>query len=175
MKPSRRPKSGLTPGIRLLMLGNMKRPLILAAEIILLAGSGVLYEEKHRAATVGQHIVAPDVAYAELEEQSLATNDSFSGSINLWDTPPMKIDAAGLNNPAAAFQRDLMSASFEKMQTAPDNKTEPALTVLDREVVYALFAKKDFTLTLNLKPEYSAAQPLLPSHIDPGIGGSISF
>ncbi len=173
MKPCRRPKSGLTPGIRLLMLGNMKRPLILAG-IILLAG-GVLYEEKHRAATVGQHIVAPDVAYAELEEQSLATNISFSDSINLWDTPRIKIDAAGLNYPGSAFQRDLMSASFENMQTAPDNKTEPVLTGFDREVVYALFAKKDFTLTLNLKPEYSAAQTLMPSHIDPGIGGSISF
>jgi hypothetical protein len=163
----------LTPGIWLPMLFNMKRPLILAG-IILLAG-GVLYEEKHRAATVGHHIVAPDLSYAELEEQSLATNDSFSGSINLWDNPRMKIDAVGLNNTGAAFQRDLTSASFEKIQPASGNETEPALTVLDREVVYALFAKRDFTLTLNLKPEYSAAQPLMPSHIDPGIGGSISF
>jgi hypothetical protein len=151
----------------------MKRALLLAG-IILLAG-GVLYEEKHRAATVRHHIVAPDVSYAELEALSLATNANFSDNINLWDNPRIKIGGAGLNYSSMAFQKDLPPASFEKIQPAHGDETEPALTVLDREVIYALFAKRDFTLTLKLKPEYSSPQALVPSHLDPGIGGSISF
>jgi hypothetical protein len=151
----------------------MKRPLLLAG-IILLAG-GVLYEEKHRAAILYHPIVAPELAYPELEAQSLATNGSFLDNINLWDHSRVKTDEAGLSYTSFAFQKDFAPASFERLQSNLGGKTEPMLTVLDREVVYALFATRDFTLTLNLKPAYSNPQALMPSHIDAGLGGSISF
>ena len=155
------------------MLLNVKRPLILVG-IILLAG-GVVFEEKHRAATLINHIAAPDLKYSVLEVQSLATNNTLSASVNLWNISPVKTGGAGLNYTRANFQPDLMPASIDKFQPLPVNKTEPVITVMDREVAYALFASRDFTLTLDLKPEYSSPTSFMPSHIDPGIRGSFSF
>lgn len=151
----------------------MKRPLVLVG-IILLVG-GVLFEEKHRAETFKHHIVAPELSYPELEAQCLATNGSFSGRVNLWDNALVKSEDAHLNHASLAVQGNLNPAGFETLQPNPGNQSEPAITVLDREVTYALFASRDFTLTLNLKPEYSNPDALMPSHIDPGIRGSISF
>ena len=151
----------------------MKRPLIFIG-IILLAG-GVLFEERHRAATLISHIAAPDLEYAALETQSLATNESFSASVNLWNNSLGTIGGAGLNYTRASFQTDLTPASLDRLQPVSVNKTEPVITVMDREVAYALFASRDFTLTLDLKPEYSNPSALMPSHIDPGIRGSFSF
>jgi hypothetical protein len=141
--------------------------------LILLAG-GVLFEEKHRAESIKNHL--PPVALRDPTAVPVLASDSiFSGSVNLWGDPWVKTDEVRQNPASVAFPADLKPANVEQLQSKFDYKTEPVLTVQDRQVAYSLFQAGGFTLTLNLKPAYANPQALLPTHVDAGIGGSFSF
>jgi hypothetical protein len=153
----------------------MKRVWMLIG-IILLLGC-VLFEEKHRAATAQKHLAPSGLtdppAPFPAEDPFKASN--FSDQVDLWGEPWVKTPTADLNDAGLNFLNGLKPASFEKFQSRLDYKTEPVVTVLDREVACALFELGGFKLSLNLKPAYPNPEALLPSRIDPAIRGSFSF
>jgi|GEM_PF-3818861 hypothetical protein len=158
----------------------MKRYLVLLVVIILAAGV-VLFEEKHRAATVKPHIdIENHIALPESEAPRLlappvATKIRLADYADLWDNPGMKNPDPDQVYASLTFQKDLAPAGFEKIHAKPDEKTEPVLTVQDREAAYAIFSAGGFRMTLNLKPAYATPEASLPNHVNAGIGGSFSF
>ena len=151
----------------------MKRPLALIAVVLFV--SGIVFEAKHRAATLKNHIPPVESAYPDMEAQYLITNSDFAGHVDLWGAPMVKTPQVNYNYGSQAFKDNLTPANFEKLQATVNYKTEPVLTVLDREIAVALFSIGDFNMTLNLKPAYANPDAIMPSHIDAGIGGSFSF
>jgi hypothetical protein len=150
----------------------MKRVWVFIVIILLVAG--VLFEEKHRAQTMKNHL--PPVVLGDPAEAPYLVKDSnFSDNVDLWGNSQGKTGEADSGYISLTFQNDLKSANFEKFQSQLDDKSESVLTVQDREVAYALFEVGGFTLTLNLKPAYPNPQALLPTRLDAGIGGSFSF
>jgi hypothetical protein len=172
----------LTRGIGPPMLCNMKRPLVLVG--IILAAGVFLFEEQHRAATLAHHIVnhiAPPKSEApRLESSPVTLGNNFAEYANLWGNPWIKNSDPDFVYSSLAFQKDLAAPASDNILARPDLKTQPVLTVQDREAAFAIFSAAGFRLTFNLKPVYAtpdALDPshLMPSHIDPGIGGSFSF
>lgn len=94
---------------------------------------------------------------------------------NLWGNSRKQNSDPDQTYSSLAFQTELTAPASDKILTRPDVKTEPVLTVQDREAAYALFNLGGFKMTLNLKPAYATPEALLPNRIDPGIGGSFSF
>ncbi|HEY1490329.1 MAG TPA: hypothetical protein VGF90_04750 [Verrucomicrobiae bacterium] len=161
----------------------MKRYLVLLVVVILAAGV-FLFEEQHRAATVAHHIanlIAPPKSEApRLESSPVAQGNNFADYTDLWGNPWKNNTDPDFVYSSLAFQKDLATPALDKILARPDLKTEPVLTVQDREAAFAIFSAAGFRLTFNLKPVYAtpdALDPshLMPSHIDPGIGGSFSF
>jgi hypothetical protein len=161
----------------------MKRYLVLLVVVILAAGV-FLFEEQHRAATITHHIVnhipPPESEAPRLESSPVARGNNFADYADLWGNPWMKNTDPDFVYSSIAFQRDLAAPASNKILARPDVKTDPVLTVQDREAAFAIFSAAGFRLTFNLKPVYAtpdALDPshLMPSHIDPGIGGSFSF
>jgi hypothetical protein len=141
--------------------------------IILLMGV-ILFEEKHRAETIKNHL--PPVVLRDPAAVPYAVEDSnFSDHVDLWGDPWVKTGEIRLDSASLSFQTDSRPASVEQFQSRLDYKTEPVLTVQDRQVAYSLFEAGGFTLTLNLKPAYPNPQALVPTGLDAGIGGSFSF
>jgi hypothetical protein len=151
----------------------MKRYLVLVGIILVVAG--VLFEEKHRAATIKNHIVVPELKYPQFAVQPVARENSFADNIDLWNYPRVKTHDTDMAYANFAFQKDNAPASFEKFHSKFDDETEPVFTVQNREAAYAIFNGDGFKLTLNLKPAYPTPQALLPTRLDPSVGGSFSF
>lgn len=161
----------------------MKRYLVLLVLVVLAAGV-FLFEEQHRAATLTHHVVnliAPPESEAPLlESPPVARGNNFAAYADLWGNPGVKKTDSDFVYSSFAFQKDLAGPASDKILARPDVKTEPVLTVQDREAVFAIFSAAGFRLTFNLKPVYDTPDALDPSHlmpsrIDPGIGGSFSF
>jgi hypothetical protein len=156
----------------------MKRYLVLLVVVILAAGV-FLFEEQHRAATVTHHVVnlipPPESEAPRLLAPTVTRENHFAEYADLWGNPGAKYPDTDLAYSSLAFQKDLAAPASDKILAKPDMKTEPVLTVQDREAAYALFNLGGFKMTLNLKPAYATPEALLPNHIDPGIGGSFSF
>ncbi len=152
----------------------MRRYLVMLVGIILVVG-GVLFEEKHRAETFKNHIAPPELEYARLLRQPAETKTNFADYASLWGSPWTQNPDPDLAYSSLTFQKDLVPAGSEKILVRPGVKTEPVLTVQDREATYAIFSGGGFKLTVNLKPAYATPDSLLPNHLDPSIGGSFSF
>lgn len=143
--------------------------------IILLEG-GVLFEEKHRAETVKQH--PHPAAWTDPDPAGIAEviqSRNFSDQVDLWGDPRMKTDVPDFSYAYLAFGNDPKPASVEKFKSRLDSKTEPVLTVQERQVGYSLLDFRGFKLNVNLKPAYSTPEALMPTRIDPGISGSFNF
>jgi hypothetical protein len=150
----------------------MKRALVFIA-MILLAG-GILFEEKHRAETLKNHL--PPVVLRDPSAAPETDNyTSFSDQVDLWGNPWAKPGDAGSSYAGLASQTNLPPTSFDQFQSKLDYNTQPVMTVQDREFNYALFEAGGFTLFLDLRPTYPNPQALMPSHVDAAIGGSFSF
>jgi hypothetical protein len=161
----------------------MKRYLVLLVVVILAAGV-FLFEEQHRAATITHHVVnhipPPESEAPRLLALTVARENHFAEYADLWGNPWVKYPETDSAYSSIAFQKDLAAPASDTILARPDVKTEPVLTVQDREAAFAIFSATGFRLTFNLKPVYAtpdALNPshLMPSHIDPGIGGSFSF
>jgi hypothetical protein len=161
----------------------MNRYLVLLVVIILAAGV-FLFEEQHRAASITHHIVnriaPPESEAPRLESSPVAQGNNFADYADLWGNPWTKNSDPDFFYSSIAFQKDLAATASDKILARPDVKTEPVLTVQDREAAFAIFSAAGFRLTFNLKPVYGTSDALdpshlMPSHIDPGIGGSFSF
>jgi hypothetical protein len=150
----------------------MKRVGVFIGIILLLAG--VWHEEKQRAQTMKNHlspVVLPDVVPSAF----VIRPSNFSDNVDLWGGPGMKSDVLDASYASLVFQNDLEPASFNRLQSKLDDKSEPAFTVQNRQVNYSIFEAGGFTFMFNLKPAYLNSQGLFPSRIDPGIGASFSF
>jgi hypothetical protein len=161
----------------------MKRYLALLVVCILAAGV-FLFEEQHRAATLPHHIknlIAPPESEApRLEAPPAARGNNFADYADLWGNPWGKNPDMDEAYSSLAFQKDLAVPVSEKILAKPEEKSEPVLTVQDREAAFAIFSSAGFRLTFNLKPVYAASDALvpghmMPDHIDPSIHGSFSF
>lgn len=156
----------------------MKRYLVLLVVVVLAVGV-YLFEEQHRAATVKHHVenhIAPPESEApRLMAQPAQTKINFTQYADLWGNPWMQNPDPDQAYASLAFQKDLAPIGSEKILARPEVKTEPIITVQDREAAYAIFSGGGFKLTINLKPAYATPEALLPNHVDPGIGGSFSF
>jgi hypothetical protein len=141
--------------------------------IILLVG-GILFEEKHRAETIKNHL-PPVVLGDPAAAPYMVRGNNFSDYVDLWGDPWVKTAHADSGYASLVFENDPKTASFEKFQSKLDYEAAPMITVQDREVAYALFQAGSFTLKLNLKPAYPNPEAILPTRIDASLGGSFSF
>jgi hypothetical protein len=141
--------------------------------IILLVG-GILFEEKHRAETIKNHL-PPVVLGDPAAAPYVVWDNNFSDYVDLWGDPKVKTSHADSGYASFVFENDPKTASFEKFQSKLDYEAAPVITMQDREVAYALFQAGSFTLKLNLKPAYPNPEAILPTRIDASLGGSFSF
>jgi multidrug efflux pump subunit AcrB len=152
--------------------------LILAA-IILLAG-GIVYEEKHRAATI-PHITPPELAYSVPYDgaEFPATNENFSDRVNLWFNPAQEIHADDLTYATVILQSELgdEASAYDRVQTrVADGKINlPSVDITDKSVNYSIFTIGNFTASLHLTPVLANPQAIIPTEIKPGLGGSFDF
>jgi hypothetical protein len=150
----------------------MKRAWIFIGIILLVAG--VVFEEKHRAETIKNHL--PPVAMRDPAAAPYVVKaNNFSDYVDLWGNPWVETDDPDLTYAKIASGSDPKPASVEKFKSRLDYHPEPVLTVQDRQVGYSLLDFGGFKLNVNLKPAYSTPDALLPTRIDPGISGSFSF
>ena len=150
----------------------MKRRWVLVGIILLVAA--VLFEEKHRAATHNSQAPVAGVTQSEQGVLDLPPSN-FSDQVNLWGNPRVSYADVDLGYTGLALQTNFAPANFEQFRSQLDFKTEPVLTVMDREVAYAFFASGGFSLTLKLKPEYANPEALIPTRVNPGIGVNFKF
>jgi len=145
--------------------------------VVILAAGVFLFEEKHRAETVKNHLPAPELKDPAFLMPPVETPSGFSDYADLWGDPRPKNSDAGSFHASFAPQNEIeiVPADFEKIQFKPGDKTEPALSVKDKEAVLAILSASGFKLTVNLKPDFTTPETLLPTRIEPGIGGSFSF
>lgn len=151
---------------------------LILAGIILLVG-GIMFEEKHRAATL-HHIVPPELTYASPANDAAVTagNDIFSDSTNLWSTSPQEIPNDDLTYARVFFQSELgAAAAYDRVQNrVADQKINlPSMDIADKSVNYSIFTIGNFSASLHLTPVLPNPQALIPTDIKPGVGGSISF
>jgi hypothetical protein len=151
----------------------MKRFVYLVV-IILLVG-GVLYEEKHRAATTRHSPAEPASEYPDMDLVLNRSPSHFADMVDLWNPPRVKIADTDSAFSRLMVQQDLSAAQVRPIHLRPEIRVDPVLTVADRELRYALISAGDFRLTLDLKPAFATPEALLPDHIDPGIGASFKF
>jgi hypothetical protein len=151
------------------------------AGIILLVG-GIVFEEKHRAATLHRHPIAPPrLAYSLPDEnaESAATNKNFSDSVSLWFNPDREIHDDDMAYASVLFQSALGNEPVVRDWTEhpdPDAKIHPSsLTVDGKTINYSIFHAGNFTATLNLTPVLPNQQAIIPTEVKPGLGGSFSF
>ena len=156
--------------------------LILAA-MILLAG-GVVFEEWHHAGTIsGHHLPHPALALADMPEDAgtefLMTNKNFAAAVDLWQNPAIPTHVANISYANFVFQSELQLSplDFDRLATRGDGGQSHALplTVVDKNLVYALFSLGKFKATLNLTPVKAKPEDLLPTQLKPGLGGSFDF
>jgi hypothetical protein len=153
-------------------------PLLLAG-IILLAG-GIVYEEKHRAATT-HHLQPTELAYSlpYAGAEFPATNQNFSDSANLWLNPAREIHDDDLTYARVLFQSELgdPAAAYDRVETrAADGKINlPSMDITDKSVNYSIFTIGNFTASLHLTPVLANPQSIIPTDIKPGLGGSFNF
>jgi hypothetical protein len=156
----------------------MKRYLVLLVVIILAVGV-YLFEEQHRAATIKHHIEnhipPPESEAPRLMAQPAETKINFADYADLWGNPRTNNPDPDQVYASLAFQKDLAPEGSEKILARPEVKTEPIITVQDREAAYAIFSGGGFKLTIDLKPAYATPDTPLPNRVNPGIGGSFSF
>jgi len=161
----------------------MKRYLVLLMVIILAAGV-YLFEEQHRAATLTHHVVnhiaPPESEAPRLLAPPATRGNNFANYADLWGNSWGENPDTDTAYSSLAFQKDLAAPVSEKILARPELKSDPVLTVQDREAAFAIFSSAGFRLTFNLKPVYAASDALvaghmMPDHIDPSIHGSFSF
>jgi hypothetical protein len=120
----------------------MKRYLALVVVIVLAAGV-FLFEEQHRAATITHHVVnhipPPESEAPRLLAPPVARGNNFADYADLWGNPWTKDPDTDVAYSSLAFQKDLASAGSEKILARPEVKTDPVLTVQDREAAFAIF------------------------------------
>ena len=159
-------------------LVTMKKYLALLIGVILLV-AGVLFEEKHRAATMKHHIenhlAAPKPELSRILEPEIETPSPFAGYADLWGDPQAKNPEPAQTYQLIANEKSLAPVASEKILARPGVQSEPAFTLQNHEAAYEFFSGGSFKLTLNLKPIYGAPDAILPNHVNPGIGGSFSF
>jgi len=156
----------------------MKRYWLLLVAMILAVGV-LIFEEQHRAATLSHqmvnHIPPPELEAPRLQAPPEVRENNFADYAILWGRPPVNDSDPDLVYSSIMFQKDLAPAGAEKVLVRPMTKTDPVLTVQDREAAYAIYSSAGFKLTFNLKPAFATPEALLPKRVDPGIGGSFSF
>jgi hypothetical protein len=162
---------------------NISRPrfrLILAGIILLI--SGIIFAEKHHAATLNaHHIISPELTYTVPPDSAelSATNKSFSDSVNLWFNPAQEIHYDCMTYARVLFQSELVdtAAAYDRVETRnADRKINlPSMNIADKSVNYSLFTIGNFTANLNLTPVLPTPQAIIPTEIKPGLGGSFSF
>ena len=156
---------------------------LIAAAIILLCG-GVIFEEWHRAGTLAGH--HPAHAATELTDAAddagtefLLTNKNFEAGLNLWLNPAVRSRATAISYANFVFQSELHNAplDFDRLATHGDvgNSHALPLTLVDKDIAYALFSIGSFKATLNLTPVKADPKDLIPSQLKPGLGGSFDF
>jgi hypothetical protein len=99
----------------------------------------------------------------------------FSGQVDLWGEPWVKAPESPLSYASLSPEEAFKLATAERFQSRLDGRSEPVLTVHDRQVVYSLFGSGGFSLKVNLKPAYPSPEAWIPTRVDPGISGSFSF
>lgn len=153
---------------------------VLVAGIILLAG-GVVFEEWHRAATIMAHHPATELVDTadDAGTEFLMTNKNFEAAVNLWQNPVVRPHAANITYANFVFQSELhMSlADFDRLATRDDagSRTAPALTMVDKDIAYALFSVGNFKANVTLTPVKADPKDLIPTQVKPGVGGSFDF
>lgn len=155
-------------------LVSTRRYIIVAGMILLLAG--VIYEEKHHAATLKHQPSQNEAEYPLLDLVLGTTPARFEDTVDLWSPTGVKADNLSLPPGGFTFGNQPAPANLRQLQLKNGAAGgEPMLTVEDRELQYALFSLGNFTLKLDLKPVYETADAWLPSRVTPEIGGSFSF
>ena len=155
---------------------------LLLAGIILLVG-GILFEEKHRAATHRQqHPTTPELSYAlptDGLEFVLTTNSGLETNLSLWFNPARETHNEGLAYANILFQSQLSdaAAAYERMlrPVAGENFHLPSVNVADKSLNYSLFSIGNFSASFSLTPVLASPQAILPTEIKPGLGGSFNF
>ena len=104
----------------------------------------------------------------------LAPSD-FSGQVDLWGEPWVKAPESRLSYSNLSPEEAFKLATAERFQSRLEVRSEPVLTVQDRQVVYSLFGSGGFSLKFNLKPAYPSPEAWIPTRVYPGISGSFSF
>ena len=99
----------------------------------------------------------------------------FSGQVDLWGEPWVKAPESQLSYASLSPEEAFKLATAERFQSRLEVRSEPVLTVQDRQVVYSLFGSGGFSLKFNLKPAYPSPEAWIPTRIYPGISGSFSF
>jgi hypothetical protein len=153
---------------------------LILAGIILLVG-GIVFEEKHRAATLNSHhIAAPELTYAvQREITDFPANNNFGADVNLWFNPGRQIhDDDGVAYARVLFQSELSELeAYERIKPSLGDKkiNLPSMNMADKSVNYSLFTIGNFTANLKLTPVLPTPQAIIPTEIKPGLGGSFSF
>ncbi len=150
----------------------MRRPWVFIGIILLVAG--VLFEEKHRAETM-KHRLHTDALTNPAAELFVVQENHFYDYVDLWGDPWVKADDPDLNNSGLAVENSARPGTMEKFQPRVGNKSDPVLTVQDKNISYSFLDLGGVRLNVNLKPAYATPEAILPNRIDPGISGSFSF
>jgi len=154
---------------------------LLLAGIILLVG-GIIYEEKHRAATHHQtHLITAQLTYTLPPDarEFVMTNSGLTTNLNLWFNPVRETHDDGLAYANVIFQSELTDATmaYERMERpmAGANFHLPSVNVADKSLNYSLFSIGHFSASLSLTPILTSPSAIIPTEIKPGLGGSFNF
>jgi hypothetical protein len=121
---------------------------------IILLVAGVLFEERHRAETLKQHL-HPAGLESTAAPLFVLKENNFYDYVDLWGDPWVKTDDPHLNNSSLAVENSAKPASVEKFQPRVSGKTDPVLAVQDKKITYSLLDLGGFRLDVNLKASAS--------------------
>jgi len=154
---------------------------LLLAGIILLVG-GIIFEEKHRAAThAHEHPATPAPAAARppVGLEFLTTKSGLETNLNLWFNPLVENHDDNLTYARVLFQSQLSDSAmaYERMgRSVPgENFHLPTVNVADKSLNYSLFSIGNFSASLSLTPVLASPSAIIPTEIKPGLGGSFNF
>lgn len=155
---------------------------LLLAGIILLAG-GIIFAEKHRAATLHEHrLVTPELTYTlpqDGREFVTTTNSGLETNLSLWFNPVRETHDDGLAYANVLFQSELAdaAAAYDRMERplAGESFHLPSVNVADKSLNYSLFSIGKFSASLSLTPVLTSPSAIIPTEIKPGLGGSFNF
>jgi hypothetical protein len=154
---------------------------LLLAGIILLVG-GIIFAEKHHAATIKEHhLVTPELTYALPQDgrELVTTSSGLETNLSLWFNPVRESHDDGLTYASVLFQSELgdAAAAYDRMErpVTGENFHFPSMNLADKSVNYSLFSIGKFSASLNLTPVLASPQAIIPTEIKPGMGGSFDF